>query len=398
MKIAYVVSDLTFPAREGLHQQTIELVRQLCLRGNDVTLLGYRRPTSLIDWKSLQGHLGDNVTIQPFDSYRGSSALAAIRRLATRRLPFLRRTRVASQLAETKFEVAVFEGPLACIDSLELGGQSRVLSWVDPGSRRFSRLARNATSRLSRIKNAVVSGVYKSLERRLAGPETVWHVVSPSDAAYLRGRFPDQRIWAIPVMLPAEILASPDNPRRDTLNNRVEILIYADLRQAHLRRSFLRFAGDVAQRIDIPCGVRFVILGRVPEDAELAAALEGLSYEFIEWADDYIEVLRSADIVVLPDLDGTGLKNRAIQALALGGAVVGTSVAFEGIPVVHERDAFVYRDLRDMQVGIELLGQSRELRSEMGANARDFATTQFSASSVGASWDAHLATLVRLPD
>ena len=51
--------------------------------------------------------------------------------------------------------------------------------------------------------------------------------------------------------------------------------------------------------------------------------------------------LARAGPVLLPDDSGTGIKNHAIHAMALGTIVIGTPAALEGIPVESGRHAFI---------------------------------------------------------
>ncbi|GJG87927.1 hypothetical protein tb265_31080 [Gemmatimonadetes bacterium T265] len=77
-------------------------------------------------------------------------------------------------------------------------------------------------------------------------------------------------------------------------------------------------------------GVRFVVAGTNP--APELRALAGPNVEVTGWVDDMRGELARSALYVAPMVEGSGFKNKVVEALAAGVCVVGTSMAFEFLP------------------------------------------------------------------
>lgn len=107
---------------------------------------------------------------------------------------------------------------------------------------------------------------------------------------------------------------------------------------------------------------------------------------FLEWCDDIDTLLSNARIILLPDMAGTGLKNRTIRALASGRPVIGSRFALEGIPVKAGIDAFLAKNKMEFIEKIKLLLNDTALADAMGQSARKFVSDNYSSMSVNQQW------------
>ena len=138
------------------------------------------------------------------------------------------------------------------------------------------------------------------------------------------------------------------------------------------------------------------MLGRVQADEEILEGSKAYDCQFIQWVDDYVDLIRGCDIVVLPDVIGTGIKNRAIQSLALGKPTIGTAVAFEGISFPNSDVARVATSNLDIAFHLDQLCASSDLRERIGLQAREFAESRYSQSVVVQRWrEAYMASVER---
>lgn len=386
MKVGYVVSDLSYPPLEGLHQQTLLLLAGLKNRGLDVELHGFVKSLKCLDENAMRRDLGISFASPPIEQ-PGLLLWSALRSILP--LSTIKR-RLLLQLNQESLDVLHFEGIAACsLASAQMANRS-VLSFVDPGSRRNFRFSKLAKLTRKKLIHLAAGLIFLILERRLRRGMPTWHVVSSEDARYLERVHNYSRVVSVPVSLPPEL----NRLRRDGKSasveqehSRINVLVYADLRQPHMRSALKEFADHVFQKQENSSHLEFTILGRVAVDPELAAWFDGLRYEFVEWAEDYLTIICSADIVVLPDSVGTGLKNRAIQSMAAGVAVLGTRVAFEGLAVENGRDAFVVGNAEESRLPFGRLVIDANLRSSLGEAGRLHALEVFGSAGIAQRWE-----------
>ncbi|MDH6463139.1 glycosyltransferase involved in cell wall biosynthesis [Micromonospora sp. A200] len=234
-----------------------------------------------------------------------------------------------------------------------------------------------------RMGKYVAAALFRAIELRLARLGVPLHVVSEDDAGYLRRALRTAGVFAIPVIVPTdEIAAVDDHPIPRDATRR--ILVFADLRHDHVRLGYEEFMRALAVS-DLPKGIQIDILGRVPEIEGLGGTDLGLPINYIEWVDDYRVALRQADLVVLPDRTGTGLKNRTVQALAMGRAVAGTRAAFEGISARDSVHGLICQDPVELASKVAKLICDSALLGTLARQASE-ATQEFQAHNVARRW------------
>jgi len=136
------------------------------------------------------------------------------------------------------------------------------------------------------------------------------------------------------------------------------------------------FVASVLPRIRAEIPVRFVVAGRNPPAA--MRALEGV--HVTGTVDDIRPYLRDAHVCVVPLRVGGGTRIKIFEALAMGKAVVSTSVGAEGLPVTDGRDILLADDPALFASAVVRLLTDPDLRCGLGEAGRRL-TEQF-------SWDA----------
>jgi glycosyltransferase involved in cell wall biosynthesis len=376
VRVCFVVSDLTYPPVEGLHEQTVTLIDGLRKAGVDLVVTGYCRDLTKFDHESFTAKTGINARL--FGLPESTSSL----REGLRQAFSTTESGLGRFIRETASDVIHLEGASAA-GLRRAWMRNAVVSFVDPGSRRQWRLCRQATSVPAKVKHAVAAWGYLALETRQNRRGAVWHVVSAVDADHLRKRYRRAAIVSIPVIVPPAISApSPDAAPRD----RLRILVYGDLRQPHMAAGFLQIAHDALTRPDVVRACDVTVLGRVHESRLRNQLPPQFRASFIEWATDPASVLERSDIVLLPDPVGTGLKNRAVQALAAGKLLIAMPAGVEGIPVRHNVHALVADTPR--HVGV-LLGQAMarpDIIPRLGSAGRELVRQHFDSNVVVDRW------------
>jgi glycosyltransferase involved in cell wall biosynthesis len=118
--------------------------------------------------------------------------------------------------------------------------------------------------------------------------------------------------------------------------------------------------------------------------AKLLAALHNV--EFREWIEDLDAFLSAAGAVLLLDETGSGIKNRALHAMALGATVIGTAAALEGIPVRPGSDAIICFTSDEFATAIGQVQRSGEKPSAMELAAAEFVCRHYSDSAITRQW------------
>lgn len=383
MRIAFVFSDLSYPPKEGLHQQTILTLRQLLSSKSHVDVYGFVKNSSHFDVEGLQTDEGI-VLAEPPIFYDGSSLGEAFRCVFFRS----EAARLRRGLRNGNYDLVHYEGVTASSLRRRRDRQAAIVSMIDPGSRRNLRFALQSSSFGDRVRFLTAAAAFVFLELKVRGKRTIWHVVSEPDAVYLRRLYRRGGVWSIPVTIPQELIARPpqlDRGEKAVATN-TSLLIYADLRQAHMRGALERICANVLQPSPNRESLNITVLGRTKGDTEMLQWFRGLSVTFVDWAEDYVKEIMTHDVVLLPDEVGTGLKNRAVQVMALGKAVIGGPVAFEGIPIQHGVHAYVGRDYDDIRAGLDTLCGSRRSRERLGAAGASLIHSMFSPEAVKKRW------------
>jgi glycosyltransferase involved in cell wall biosynthesis len=111
--------------------------------------------------------------------------------------------------------------------------------------------------------------------------------------------------------------------------------------------------------IDFP-NARFQIVGRNPPAR--VRRLETAAVEVTGKVASVIEYLRTATIVVVPLRIGGGTRLKIFEAMAMGKAVVSTSIGAEGLDLTHGRDLLIADNPESFAAGIIGLFRNRDLR------------------------------------
>lgn len=90
------------------------------------------------------------------------------------------------------------------------------------------------------------------------------------------------------------------------------------------------------------------------------------------------EFLAAHSILIVPLFSGSGIRVKIIEGMAMGKAIVTTSVGAEGIPIENKKHAFIADSIEDFADAINLLIKNPNLINQIGNNARELAKEHFS--------------------
>jgi len=105
--------------------------------------------------------------------------------------------------------------------------------------------------------------------------------------------------------------------------------------------------------------------------------------EINEYILDASQFMNESEIMVVPLFSGSGMRVKIIEGMALGKAIVTTSIGAEGIPAENGKHLLIANDKLAFVDAIALLLNDHEKVIELGQNAIKFAQTTFDNHHIG---------------
>ncbi|MGH7284782.1 MAG: glycosyltransferase [Polyangiaceae bacterium] len=127
------------------------------------------------------------------------------------------------------------------------------------------------------------------------------------------------------------------------------------------------------------------IVGRRPPSEILAHAARDV--EVVGAVDDVRPYIERAAVVIVPLRLGSGTRLKILEAMAMGKAVVTTTLGAQGLDVVPGRDLLIADDAEMFATQIRKLLGNRAFASQLGASARKLVTERY-------TWGASVDRLV----
>lgn len=392
LRILYLLQQFPYPPTNGVRWKPYNLLSYMAQR-HSCDVLSFGDSDALDDARQWETTLPGLRVLGIFPTRSGASLypLQAISLLSGWRFPSALRwttsafaTAVRQALAEASYDIVqidminliyyqnlVVNTP--CIfsnnDAVSLTFQRRVNYEPSPFKRLiFSALAR----RLLKVERDRLS--------RFAGV----HVVSESEAAYLRQRALLKNVSVIEVAAdPHYFDLPPKVPDRE-----VVLFTSGAFKIGYIREPLLAFINRYWTGLRQSWGnLRWIIIGRGACSLVKPRLAQQDGIELWDWVDNYASFLQRADVGVFLDAGGTGIKNRVMQALAAGKAVIGTSYALDGIDIQDGQQGFINSDLQVAYENICNLLMSSDLRCRVGQAARELVLHRHSQDHTGQRWE-----------
>jgi len=132
--------------------------------------------------------------------------------------------------------------------------------------------------------------------------------------------------------------------------------------------------------------VRVDLIGREPAQAVQALADERI---FVSGTlDDVRGALWRASVFICPMRLGAGIKNKVLQAWAMGIPVVATPAAMGGLDAIEGSNVLVREDARGLAMAVHTLLSQPELAARLAANGRRSAVERYSWKAQAQRFDA----------
>ncbi|MFM8178943.1 MAG: glycosyltransferase [Candidatus Kapaibacterium sp.] len=138
---------------------------------------------------------------------------------------------------------------------------------------------------------------------------------------------------------------------------------------------------DIFPRIsEVIPGVKLHIVGGYPPKSVLRLRSENIIIH--SNVSDVRKYLRSAAVFLHPHKGGSGIQNKALEAMASGCAVVTTKTGVHGIPAVHGRDVMIGSSAEEIAFYATQLLKDVQLRASLAEKAQRLVAEKFSWETI----------------
>jgi polysaccharide biosynthesis protein PslH len=153
----------------------------------------------------------------------------------------------------------------------------------------------------------------------------------------------------------------------------------------------LHFVGDILPLIrKVEPGVTLSIVGRAPTPAVRRLA-EEQGVQVTGRVDDVRPYVASASVYVVPLRIGGGTRLKIFEAMAMGKAIVSTSIGAEGLPVTHGAHLLLADTPKAFAESVLTLLRDPARREQLGSASRTLVTDQYDWTAVGEDFEEALA-------
>jgi len=138
---------------------------------------------------------------------------------------------------------------------------------------------------------------------------------------------------------------------------------------------------------------KLYLVGRDPAK-EVAKLAHDCSVVVTGFVDSVKPYLAKSCIFIAPMILGTGIKNKVLEAMAMGKCVVTTSIGAQGIDATSGEDLIITNDPEEFATWVIKLLKDSQLRKKLGYNARKVIETKYSWEKIAGRLDQILGDVV----
>src|SRR5207237_1169172 len=134
-------------------------------------------------------------------------------------------------------------------------------------------------------------------------------------------------------------------------------------------------------------GVRFYVAGMKPPESFVRWLKQHPDIIVVPDPEDMRPWIARGTVFVCPILDGGGTKLKILDAMGMGKAVIGTSIACEGIDVNSGENVLIADAPQDLADTIRLALNNKSMRERLGAAGRILIEERYSWDVIGKRLD-----------
>ncbi len=289
-------------------------------------------------------------------------------------------------LAAGRFDVVQLE--LAHMAGYRIGdARRRPVICLDEHNVEYEIVRRTAEAEASPLRRAYSTVDWRKVRRE---ERAAWErvdgcaVTSPRDRQHVLADAPGTRTEVVPNGVDVDYFRPGDRLRREPRS----LLFFGAIDYYPNTDAILYFLREVMPRLRAHYpGVSLTIVGRKAPEAVLAQA--GPDVRITGTVDDLRPWLERATVVVVPLRIGGGTRLKIVEAMAMGKAIVSTTLGAEGLDVLPERDLLLADDPVRFAAQVGRLLDDTSLVDWLGDAGRRLVEAHY-------GWHASVERLVRL--
>lgn len=384
MRILICAPDTPFfPVNNGLRRQLVGLLSELGQR-HDVRLLGYRHPD-----QSSAPAVEAEMRVVPYEKPDFAAnahdfTSAMLRRRPLRASRFVKGLRRPLRESLAGFEPDVVHVSSAKLAELEqeLAGRPRVLMALDAWHLNADARADAATGLRGRFLRADAKRIRRFEETQYRGFDRIVFC-NERDRDEIRAQDPTLRFEVIPIGFDADAYASDPNAVVD----RSRIIFHGAMGYAPNVRAAEYLARDIYPRVlAARPEARLVLVGRDPAPRVLElGTLPGV--DVIGPVDDMRAWLTGSRVWVGPLLDGTGMKNKLLEAMAAELPCVVTPLAHQGHDVVSGEQLLVGSTEDELAAHVIRVLSDDDLAARLGRAGGDYVRPRYGWPAIARAYE-----------
>lgn len=379
MRILWVKANKILPVHSGGDLRSFNILRQLAVREEVVFFSYYNEPVDAGYERNLQEQLPGSVCVstgrqQASGVARGvdyllrlaDAAPYAVSRFASDKV----RDRLKSCLSQLRPDVVVCDFLDAAVNFPEQLTIPSVLFQHNVESEIWRRHAKNGANRAMKlIYGLEFSKMLRYEQKAVRGFDHVI-AVSEHDKKLMTAWVEPERVTVVPTGVDTGQFCPSTQPEQE----KPLVLFVGAMDWEPNVDAVKYFCAEVWPLVLAKvAGARFRIVGRNPD--RRVQELAGSSVEVTGRVPSVVEHLREAAVVVVPLRVGGGTRLKIYEAMAVGKAVVSTSVGAEGLDVHQGRDVMLADSPGSFAEAVITLLTDEDLRRRQGRAAAELASS-----------------------
>ncbi len=132
--------------------------------------------------------------------------------------------------------------------------------------------------------------------------------------------------------------------------------------------------------------VKLCVVGRNPSPHLWQRLADETAIDLVGWVDDVRPFIARHALYILPLRIGGGTRIKVYEAMAMGKAIVSTSIGAEGLPVAHGQQVWLADGAESFAEAVIHLLQDRTARRQLEVAARQFVEAHCSWNRAAAAF------------
>lgn len=296
--------------------------------------------------------------------------------------------RKLKQMSLSDYDVILTDGQMAFyVEDMPI---PRVVVPFDARSENLLLMARNSTKVNKRLMWTLLHLREKLYEDSVYGRFDASIVVTSRDKELLSQRVESSKIHVIPNGVDTEFFKPLEIPRHEE-----SIVFIGSMDQQPNIDAVIRFYISILPTIkrERP-DTRFIVVGSNPS-REIMKLRDDPSIEVTGFVEDIRPYLTRSAVVVAPMFYGVGIKNKVLEAMAMGKPIVSSLNGIEGIDVKNGKHLLATNDNEEFAYYVISLLNDVDMRESFGIAARHLVESRYSWNSIAEKYDQVISTITR---